>query len=351
MPPYPGSKNHHGEVELIDDVPFTHWFVEVLRSRYHFVSAGEPDQAVIVFLHGLPESWFAFAKQMRALCDQYYCVAVDLKGYGQSEKDPAQEYSFAHCAMEVALLIEKLGIDAFYLVTHDRGSILGDHLCHQVNGFNRRIRGYFRMQQSFLRPHSEPRPPQHLFASHLGTIVFAMPELVCGIYRQREQTNDDPAPIIKLFAFLKAMKVPRAWQKALFRRLSRLMIAKPGRGIKFVHQPIPDALIQRFIEEFSYPGIEYAVPLTFKLTNFDIELEERRSFLFAKMTMPVRLCQGEFDPGQPPFAYADLEAEAAQYKLDVSIVWIEGVGHYQHPEAAEAVTAEIRKFFAGRANE
>ncbi len=45
-PPYPGSSNQHGEVEKIADLEVTHWFVEAVRSRYHFVTAGDPNSPI-----------------------------------------------------------------------------------------------------------------------------------------------------------------------------------------------------------------------------------------------------------------------------------------------------------------
>jgi pimeloyl-ACP methyl ester carboxylesterase len=299
--PFPGSLNRHGDVEKIDGVEVTHWFVEVLRARYHVVTAGDPAKPPLVMLHGLPESWWAFHHQIRDLSDAYYVIAPDLKGYGQSEKRLDLSYQFPHCAYEMALLLDKLGVERFLLAAHDRGSVLGDHLC-AVPGFGARIRKYARMQQSFMRGHAEPRPPHALFATPQGVELFLNPAFVRVVY----STSPPPG-------------VPR-----------------------LVHVPLAEPVVERLTREFSFPGLAHAVSRCFQHTNFDIELEDRKSFLLAKLTMPVRLIQGEKDPGQPPSDYAGFE----QYGKNFSIRWIEGAGHFHHLERPDLVTAALREFFA-----
>lgn len=299
--PYPGSVNRHGEVEKLGDIEVSHWFVKVVRARYHVVTAGDPARPAVVMLHGLPESWYAWHHQIQDLARDHYVVAPDLKGYGQSEKRLDHEYSFPHCAFETALLIEKLGIERFFLVAHDRGAVLADHLCNVPDRFNERIRKYARLQQSFPKPHAEPRPPHALFASAQGVEIFLSP-LMRLLYEQ--------APL-------------------------------PLTGLQMVYNDIPQHVRERLHREFSFPGVAQAVSRTFELTSFDIEMEDRRDFLFEKMTMPVRLIQGPLDPGQPRSDYEGLEELGPNF----SIEWIEGAGHFQHLEKPEETTRALRRFF------
>lgn len=304
--PYPGSPNRPGDVEKVAGTDVMHHFVEVLRARMHFVTAGDPGAPVVLMLHGLPETWFAWHAQIAELARDHYVVAPDLKGYGQSEKRLDGEYSFPHQAFEMALLLDEIGVDRFLLVGHDRGSVLGDYLC-AVPGFGRRILRYARLQQSGPKPHAEPRPPHALFASAAGTELFLSEAFPGLAYTQ------DPPP-----------GVPR-----------------------LVHNPIPEPVLERLHREWHLPGVAQAVPLTFRATNFDVEMEERRRFLFRRMTMPVRLIQGELDPGQPPSDYEGLEALGANF----SIRWIEGAGHFSHLERPDAVSAAIREFLTAAHDE
>lgn len=340
--PYPGSVNQPGETERLGDVTVTHHFVKVLRSRYHFVTAGDPSNHPVVMLHGLPESWFAFYNQVRDLADEFYVIALDLKGYGQSEKDPGEEYSFPRCALELGLLLDKLGVDRFSLVTHDRGSVLGDQLCNLPNGFNRRIVKYARMQQSANHPHAEPRPPHHLFASHVGPLLFSTPDFPAFLYRGEAAAGPPEGLVLRVFGFLKAIGVSRSARQLIFDFMfSRRPKPGPGEGHRLVHVPVDEAVIERIVREFRFPGLADAVSKCFQLTNFDLEYEDRCDFLFDKMTMPVLFLQGALDPGQPKSDYDGLESVRPNF----SIQWIEDAGHFLHLERPDAVTAAIRDFF------
>ena len=87
----PRPENKDGDIEVLEGQTFTHHFVlgpgdgEVIR--WHYVEAGPKDGGVVVFLHGIPDSWYQWYQQMAVLAKTYCCIAPDLKGYGQSGKD------------------------------------------------------------------------------------------------------------------------------------------------------------------------------------------------------------------------------------------------------------------------
>ena len=303
--PYPGSTHRHGEIEKLPGVEVSHWFVEVVRSRYHFVTAGDPAAPVVVLLHGLPESWYAWHHQIAHLARDRFVVAPDLKGYGQSEKRLDSEYSFPHCAFEMALLLEKIGVERFDLVGHDRGAVLGDHLFNVPGDFASRIRRYARLQQSFPKAHGEPRPPHALMATAAGTELFMSPAFPRLIYAQA---------------------------------------APPGLE-QLVYNEIPEPVLARLHDEWHHPGVAQAVPLCFVHTNFDREMEDRRDFIIPKMSCPVHLIQAELDPGQKPADYEGLEELGPNF----SIEWIEGAGHFSHLERPTEVSAAIRRFLVDEA--
>jgi pimeloyl-ACP methyl ester carboxylesterase len=298
--PYPGSTNHHGEIEKIGAVEVSHWFVSAVRSRYHLVTAGDPEAPVVVLLHGLPESWYGWHHQIADLARDRYVIAPDLKGYGQSEKRLDSVYSFAHCAFEMAVLLETLGVGSFDLVGHDRGAVLGDHLFNMPGGFSQRIRRYARLQQSFPRAHGEPRPPHAMMATNAGTEVFLSDAFPRMIYAQA---------------------------------------APPGLS-QLTFNVIPEPILARIEAEWRHPGVAQAVTLCFVHTNFDIEMEDRANDLIPKMKCPVHLIQAELDPGQKPADYEGLEALGDHF----SIEWIAGAGHFSHLEKPAATTAAIRRF-------
>ena len=84
--------NQDGEVEIIDGVEIVHHFAEVPGPHgeilWHYVETGpaDADTEVIVFFHGNGESWWSWHPQLVRLSRRFKMVAIDLKGYGQSDK-------------------------------------------------------------------------------------------------------------------------------------------------------------------------------------------------------------------------------------------------------------------------
>jgi haloacetate dehalogenase len=85
----------------------------------HFVTAGEGPP--VVLLHGWPETWYAWRKQIPALAASYSLIVPDLRGYGDSDK-PATGYDKRTMANDVKALLEHLGVPAAAVVGHDRGA-------------------------------------------------------------------------------------------------------------------------------------------------------------------------------------------------------------------------------------
>jgi haloacetate dehalogenase len=97
----------------------THHTASVNGIRMHFVEAGEG--APVYLLHGYPETWFAWRKQIPELAARYHVVAPDLRGYGDTDK-PAAGYDKRTMAADVRALMRHLGHERIALVGHDRGA-------------------------------------------------------------------------------------------------------------------------------------------------------------------------------------------------------------------------------------
>ena len=139
-----------------------HWFVEdeETTAAWHFVTAGDPDDEVVLFIHGYPETWYAYKDTMVELVKMadYYIISVDTLGYGQSDKREEIDVSYGAVAESlISILDTKLGVDTFNLIAHDRGSVISDHLI-AADGLDTRILAFVRMQQSLDQPHGLPRP-------------------------------------------------------------------------------------------------------------------------------------------------------------------------------------------------
>lgn len=79
----------------------------------------------MLFLHGFPEFWYAWRRQLAEFARDHQAVAVDLRGYNRSSKPAAvEEYALPHLVADVRALAEHLGHRRFALVGHDWGGIV-----------------------------------------------------------------------------------------------------------------------------------------------------------------------------------------------------------------------------------
>ena len=87
--------------------PWTHRFVSANGSRFHVAEVGTGP--LVLFLHGFPEFWWAWHAVLPAVADAgFRAVAVDLRGYGASDKPP-RGYDGYTLAADVTGLIRALG--------------------------------------------------------------------------------------------------------------------------------------------------------------------------------------------------------------------------------------------------
>jgi epoxide hydrolase 4 len=90
----------------------------------HVVQAGPEDGRLVILLHGFPEFWYGWRKQIDYLASKGYRVwAPDQRGYNLSDKPEGIEaYNQPVLADDVAGLIAASGRAKVYLVGHDWGA-------------------------------------------------------------------------------------------------------------------------------------------------------------------------------------------------------------------------------------
>lgn len=100
----------------------------------HCRSSGDPDQPLLVFLHGFPEGAFVWDTLLESFGQNFYCVAPDLRGYGHSSQpEHREDYRPKWLMQDLAALIEKLspGRPAACVIAHDWGGALAWNLANQ----------------------------------------------------------------------------------------------------------------------------------------------------------------------------------------------------------------------------
>jgi len=124
VPPISGPAPGGRPSSPIDaDGPWRHRDVAANGARFHVVEAGTGP--LVLLLHGFPEFWWAWRHQIPALADAgYRAVAMDLRGYGGSDKPP-NGYDPTTLAADVAGVIRSLGEARATVVGHGLGGFIG----------------------------------------------------------------------------------------------------------------------------------------------------------------------------------------------------------------------------------
>lgn len=105
---------------MSDAVEWEHAYVETNGVRLHCVTRGEGK--LVVLIHGFPEFWYSWRHQMPALAQRFKVVAVDMRGYGDSDKPTAVEaYGLGELTADIKGLIEAFGASKAHVVGHDWG--------------------------------------------------------------------------------------------------------------------------------------------------------------------------------------------------------------------------------------
>ncbi len=90
--------------------------------KIHYAALGDKKNPLVVMIHGFPDYWYTWRDQMAALSSDYYCVAIDQRGYNLSDKPKGVEnYDMRFLVGDVIAVIKHLGRDKAIIVGHDWG--------------------------------------------------------------------------------------------------------------------------------------------------------------------------------------------------------------------------------------
>lgn len=64
-------------------------YLQADGARLHYAGAGSG--RLILLLHGFPEFWYSWRHQLREFGRDHHAVALDLRGYNESDKPAGRE--------------------------------------------------------------------------------------------------------------------------------------------------------------------------------------------------------------------------------------------------------------------
>ena len=111
---------------LVDNNLGTHSYVKIKGVKFHYVEAGNKEKPLILLLHGFPDCWLSWREQIPCLAEHYRVIAIDLKGFGDTDKPTIKRsYKIEILIEELKQFISTIGVKQCSIIGHDLGGLLG----------------------------------------------------------------------------------------------------------------------------------------------------------------------------------------------------------------------------------
>ncbi|MHC4876167.1 MAG: alpha/beta fold hydrolase [Planctomycetota bacterium] len=109
-----------GQLTAVADDLGEHGFADSGGVRIHYVTAG--DGPLVVMIHGFPDYWYTWRKQMPELAEHFKVVAIDQRGYNRSgQPEGVANYAMPKLVGDVIAVIKHFGQEQAIIVGHDWG--------------------------------------------------------------------------------------------------------------------------------------------------------------------------------------------------------------------------------------
>lgn len=110
------------EFPPVEGADIQHRFVQIGGLRVHVAEAGQGQP--LLMLHGWPQHWWMWRKQIPPFAEHFRVIVPDLRGFGWTEA-PAEGYLKEELVEDLVKLIRTLGYTQVRLLTHDWGGWIG----------------------------------------------------------------------------------------------------------------------------------------------------------------------------------------------------------------------------------
>ena len=216
------------------EYPFAPHWVEIEGARVHYVDEGEGPPLLLV--HGLPTWSFLWRHLIAGLRDRHRCIALDLPGFGLSDKPAGDAYRPEDQARRLAAFVDALGLKEYALAVHDFGGPIGLSLARDRPEAVRRLVLFNTWMWSLA---GEPRYARagRLLGSALGRFLYERvgfsvnvvwrhavrdPHYTRAVHRQYAAPLKDPAARHATWIYARELTGSSAWYGSLWDRRERL---------------------------------------------------------------------------------------------------------------------------------
>ncbi|HEU5267949.1 MAG TPA: alpha/beta hydrolase [Jatrophihabitans sp.] len=304
--PLPGAPD--SSIVLVEG-PWTHRTVRANGIALHVAELGAGP--LVLLIHGFPQFWWAWRHQLIDLAEAgYRAVAVDLRGYGASDKPP-RGYDAPTLAADMAALVTSLGESDALVVGSNLGGTLGWTMAARQP---RVVRGLVVLGAAHpLRMRAELKPgagAAQRRASAYALRTFQIP-------RRAENLLSSPHS---------------HWVRELYDRWT---------GPRWRGTPSYVADVERYADAMRIHPVSYCAAEHYRWMLRSVARADGRRFassLRAPIAAPVLHLHGDFDTCVlPATAQGSGQYVSGKYEWRV----LDGVGHFPHDETPEFVSGEL----------
>ena len=314
----------------------THRTVKTNGIDMHVAEAGEGKP--VVFVHGFPELWRSWHKQMPAVADAgYRAVAPDMRGYGRTTAPKeVGAYSIQNLTGDLCGLLDDLDVEKALFVGHDWGAWAMWFMCLLHPD---RVEALCNLSVAYS-PRSAG-PPIQMLRQIFGENFFYQ------IYFQDvgpadEELGRDPRKTVRRFAWsVSGEAAEDRDENALFQMMPAKetgfldqMLDPPAGKMQWLSKEDEDY----FVEEFTRTG--YFGPLSW-YRNIDRNWETTPELAGAKVVQPVRFIAGS---GDPVIRMLSPDAMPEWVPNLKAIDIVPGAGHWIHMEKPDEVNVRLLEF-------
>lgn len=152
-------------------------YIKTNRIQLHCALDGPNDGNPVILLHGFPEAWFGWEKQIKPLVEAGFRVIVpDQRGYNLSDKPVGvDQYKMEILVDDILGLADKLGYERFFLAGHDFGAMVSWSLALRAPERIRRMAIANVPHPSVFRSYLKTHPSQMLKSWY--ALFFQLPGL------------------------------------------------------------------------------------------------------------------------------------------------------------------------------
>ncbi len=315
-----------------------HHFVQTNGITMHVAEQGEGP--LVLLVHGFPESWYSWKKQMSALAAAgYRAVAMDQRGYGQTDKPTEiEDYNIFQLTGDLIGLVGALGEEQAIIVGHDWGSPVAWHAAQFRPDVFRAV-ALMSVPFFVIRDYSDVPPTQ------LMTALGSDDEIFYQLFFQEPGVAESAFEADHRFTLSSIFHgisgaATTAEQRATIYFPAKPPVESSAQVVKEIDWLSKEDL-DFYVAELKQSG--FRGPLNW-YRNIDFNWENTGFLSGSKLLQPTLFVAGEYDPvlDMYPGTYESLEER-------VPDLWqktlLPDVGHWVQQEAAEEVNRLLLEFF------